>query len=94
LAAGEQAQSLLADRLMMAGLNVLKVDGDFTQPRQLSRVAAGGPVTHRAKESAAKIVCASAELGQESVLAGVHAVKWWNRQHVGRLGEHALIPAD
>jgi hypothetical protein len=78
----------------MAGTSVLKLDGHFTQPCQLARVPGGGPVTHRVKQLAMEFVRAIAQLCQESVPLGIDAVESLNRQHIGSLGERALVATD
>jgi hypothetical protein len=78
----------------MAGPNVLKLDGHFTQPCQLARVPGSGPVTHRAKQLAVEFVGTSAQLGQESVPPSIDAVESLHRQQIGSLGERALVATD
>jgi hypothetical protein len=94
LAAGEHVQPLLVDGLTMAGPNVLKLDGHFTQSCQLARVTGGGPVTHRAEQLGVEFVRTIAQRGQESVPPDIDVAESLNRQHVGSLGERTLVSTD
>ena len=70
----EHVQPLVVDGLTMVGPDVLKLDGDFTQPCQLTCVATGGAVTHRAQQLAVEFVCATTYVVKESVASGIDAV--------------------